>query len=233
MENRLTHVYIFITVSDGFDQVDSSHLNSTMHKWVNEERFAWFPKVTRSNINELMTTNKYLVLAVVEENKLNEIDTHEQEFRDMIESIIRNHHHKYHMRFQFGWVGSPDLAHSIALDLVQTPVLIVLNSTTNVHHIPDDEPMRLTVEAIHIFLESIDNQTAPAYGGNFFHVRLYRFVFEAKRSLKEMWRGNPVLTSVLFGLPLGFFSLIIYSICCADILDADEEDEPEQHEKKE
>ena len=40
-----------------------------------------------------------------------------------------------------------------------------------------------------------------------------------------MWRGNPALTAVLFGLPLGFFSLICYSICCADIMDAEEEDD--------
>lgn len=40
-----------------------------------------------------------------------------------------------------------------------------------------------------------------------------------------MWRGNPVLTTVLFGLPLGFLSLILYSICCADILDAEEEED--------
>jgi hypothetical protein len=40
-----------------------------------------------------------------------------------------------------------------------------------------------------------------------------------------MWQGNPALTSVLFGLPLGFFALICYSICCADIMDADEEEE--------
>lgn len=40
-----------------------------------------------------------------------------------------------------------------------------------------------------------------------------------------MWKGNPVLTAVLFGLPLGFLSLICYSICCADIMDADDEEE--------
>jgi hypothetical protein len=44
-----------------------------------------------------------------------------------------------------------------------------------------------------------------------------------------MWRGNPVLTAVLFGLPLGFLSLICYSICCADIMDADDEDEEGNH----
>ena len=48
--------------------------------------------------------------------------------------------------------------------------------------------------------------------------------YNARTSLEEMWLGNPVLTSVLFGLPLGFLSLICYSIWCADIMDADEEE---------
>lgn len=42
--------------------------------------------------------------------------------------------------------------------------------------------------------------------------------------LTEMWKGNPVLTTVIFGLPSGFLMLICYSIHCTDILDADEDD---------
>lgn len=52
-----------------------------------------------------MQTKKYLVLAVVEENKLSEIASHELEFRDLIESVIRKHYDKYHGNFQFGWVS--------------------------------------------------------------------------------------------------------------------------------
>jgi thioredoxin domain-containing protein 10 len=40
-----------------------------------------------------------------------------------------------------------------------------------------------------------------------------------------MWKGNPALTAVLFGLPIGFLSLICYSICCADIMDAEEDED--------
>jgi thioredoxin domain-containing protein 10 len=47
-----------------------------------------------------------------------------------------------------------------------------------------------------------------------------------------MWQGNPALTAVLFGLPIGFLSLICYSICCADIMDAEEEEEEETGERK-
>lgn len=53
---------------------------------------------------------------------------------------------------------------------------------------------------------------------------MYRGFYEARTTLVSMWRGNPVLTALVFGLPLGFLSLICYSICCADILDADEEE---------
>lgn len=214
--------------------VPSDELNSTLHRWVNEERFSVFPKVTRSNISDLMSTKKFLVLAIVEENRLAEIASHEVEFRDMVELMARsNREWRYRDMFQFGWVGNPELAHSIAMDTLPTPHLIVLNSTTNEHHIPDDDPIQMTVEAVQIFLEHVQNQTFPARGGNAFHIRLYRSYFEARRSLNEMWRGNPILTAVLFGLPLGFLSLILYSICCADIMDADDLETDENHEKRE
>lgn len=148
-------------MSDKFELVDPLHLNESLHQWVNEERFLTFPKVTRYNMYQLKQTKKYLVLAVVEENKLSELQTHEQEFKDMVEQIIRTKRSKFHKRFQFGWIGNPDIAHSIAMDHLSTPHLLVLNSTTNEHHLPDDDPLQLTPDAIEMFLESVHNQTAP------------------------------------------------------------------------
>lgn len=120
-----------------------------------------FHQITRTNIQHLSQTKKYLVVAVVEENKLNEIASHELEFRDLIESIIRQNYDKYHAKFQFGWIGSPDIAHSIIMDQLPTPHLIVLNSTTYEHHLPDDDPLQLTVSAIHLFLHNIYHQKTP------------------------------------------------------------------------
>lgn len=68
---------------------DKDSLNYTLNKWVNSERFGFFPKITRSNINDLMDTEKYIVIAVVSENKLNEITQTERDFKDMVEGIIR------------------------------------------------------------------------------------------------------------------------------------------------
>jgi thioredoxin domain-containing protein 10 len=100
-------------LSDSFEQIEASQLNQSLHTWIIQEKFLTFPKITRDNLYQLKQTKKYLVLAVVEENKLNELVTHEIEFRDMVEQIIRTKRSKYHDHFQFGWIGNPDLSHSI------------------------------------------------------------------------------------------------------------------------
>ncbi|XP_046396387.1 protein disulfide-isomerase TMX3 isoform X1 [Ischnura elegans] len=214
-----------------------SLLNNTLHEWVNKERFETFLKVTRGNINQVLQTGKYLVLAVLQENKLQDIPSDMIQFRDMVESVIRENRDRYHETFQFGWVGSPDLANSIAMTVLPLPNLLVINSTTNHHHLPSVEASSLSPESLAAFLDEILNHSVPAYGGNTLPTRLYRTYFEARTSLAEMWQGNPVLTAVLFGLPLGFLSLICYSVCCADIMDANEEEEEEEdegsHEKRE
>lgn len=55
--------------------------------------------------------------------------------------------------------------------------------------------------------------------------RAMRMYYEATTTLSGMWYGNPVLTSVIIGLPLGFLSLICYSMWCADIMDASEDEQ--------
>ncbi|XP_017486392.1 PREDICTED: protein disulfide-isomerase TMX3 [Rhagoletis zephyria] len=213
------------------DTMEGTEINETVHHWVNVERFTTFPKITRFNINQLMLTKKYLVVAVVEEDKLNQVATHELEFRDMVEAVIRKHRDRYHDKFQFGWIGEPGIAHSIILDTLPTPHVIVINSTTQHHYIPDDEPLKITPQALHIFLESIHNESATPLGGDTYFVRLRRAFFEAKKGLRDMWQGNPVLTTVIFGLPFGFLSLILYSIFCGDCFVAS--DEEDDHEKTE
>lgn len=64
-------------------------LNETLDKWINTERFGFFPKITRSNINELMDTGKYIAIVVVAENKLNEITQTERDFKDMVEGLVK------------------------------------------------------------------------------------------------------------------------------------------------
>ncbi|CAH1962066.1 unnamed protein product [Acanthoscelides obtectus] len=225
--------HYFYTVEAGNGLEEARHLNASIHKWINEERFETFLKISEGNIEEVLQTKKYIVLVVVEENKLQEIPKDMLEFRNMVESVIRKDRDKYHSSFQFGWTSSLELVINIAMERISLPYLIVLNSTTYHHHVPEDDPLIMTTEAIELFLERVYNQQAPAYGGNDFAVRLYRAYFNAKTTLADRYRGNPVLTTVLLGLPTCFLSIIMYFCVCQNCLDANEEDEVPLHEKRE
>jgi len=209
--------------------------NTSLYSWVMAERFPLFVKVTRGKFSNILASRKFIVMAVLEENKLLEISPEMEQFKQMLQQVIIKNKEKYHSQFQFGWTGSPDLANSVAMETLSLPSLLVINSTNYKFHMPDDPAHHLTPEAVQIFLDSVADGNAPAFGGSSWLVRMYRAYYEAKSALVEMWRGNPVLTAVLIGLPLGFLSLIFYSICCADIMDAEEEeeDESEYHEKAE
>ncbi|XP_030749194.1 protein disulfide-isomerase TMX3 [Sitophilus oryzae] len=228
-------VHYFYPVEEGNGEEEVIHLNKTLYKWVNEERFETFPKITSDNINEYMQTKKYLVLVIVEENKINEIPPDMLEFRSKVENLIRNKRDVYHKYFQFGWMGNPSVANSIAMVRLPLPYLLVFNSSTYHHHIPDDDPVQMTSQAIEVFLERIINSTSPAYGGNTIAVNTVRKILNIKRELEDMWQGNPVMVISVVTLPSLFFMLIVYTCCCSDLLDAEEEDEEEllYHEKNE
>lgn len=66
-----------------------------------------------------------------------------------------------HSRFQFGWIGSPELANSIAMSELSLPHLLVFNSSTSQHHVPDDDPVLMTREAVAMFLDQVHRQMAP------------------------------------------------------------------------
>jgi hypothetical protein len=66
----------FMIIAELFKEgLETGHLNASILDWINVERFPTFPRVSRGNIHQILQTKKFIVLAVVEENKLLEIPT--------------------------------------------------------------------------------------------------------------------------------------------------------------
>ncbi|KAG8196511.1 hypothetical protein JTE90_012325 [Oedothorax gibbosus] len=215
--------------------------NMSLHDWVNKERFPAFIKFTQGNFHQVMKTKKYLVMAVLEENQIGGLTLKMTEFREVLEAIAVNNKALYHEKFVFGWLGHPDIANSIAMDYLPIPSLIIVNSTNYQHHLPtlDENEKVPSPQKILELLDLVKNNQAVAYGGETLYYRMFRAFHGLSTALSGMYKGNPVLTLVLLGLPIGLFSVICYTTCCTDILEAaDEEEETEvpfdeRHQKRE
>ncbi|GBM39110.1 Protein disulfide-isomerase TMX3 [Araneus ventricosus] len=242
--NEITGKKAVFVCKDGscfqYDEELVESQNISLREWVNKERFPAFIKVSPGNFHQLMKTGKDIVIAVLEENQIGGLTLKMSEFRDVVEAIALNNKNLYHDYFTFGWLGQPDIANNIAMETLPIPSLIVVNSSTYQYYMPKlEEGEKVpSPQSILELLDQVKNNSAQAFGGETFLYRVYRTYYGAKTSLFGMWRGNPVLTTVLLGLPLGLFSIICYTTCCTDILEAgDEEDESEtvdeRHQKRE
>ncbi|KAL7644407.1 UNVERIFIED_CONTAM: hypothetical protein RMT77_005238 [Armadillidium vulgare] len=235
--------FMFYPVPDVETYGNITALNESLGRWINNERFPQFLKITHGNLSQLWKLDKYLAILVIEEDKIGTLRSDQTEdgyidpyeFKNKLERLIKSKKNKYNSHFQFGWTGQPDLANSIAMERLPLPSLIVVDTDSMNHYLPNVPSCELDEHKMEHFFDSIINQSATVFGGDSYLLRIYRVYYNAKTSLEEMWMGNPVLTAVLFGLPLGFLSLICYSIWCSDILDADEENEesPTQRKSKE
>lgn len=63
--------------------------------------------------------------------------------------------------FQFGWIACLDVVNNIAMTVLPLPSLIVINTTTNHYHIPEDDTEKLTPHVVELFLEQVRNESAP------------------------------------------------------------------------
>jgi thioredoxin domain-containing protein 10 len=206
-----------------------------LSSWMKQQRFPQFVRLTYGNGNMLLSSGKTLIIALVEEytsvNKLAS-DKHEQ-VRDLLEGIA-NSYDNANGQFVFGWSSQIDMINSIAIKSIEPlPQIVAINSRSLEYYLLEDEH---TAENIVKLLNTVTDGTVDWIGGDGYHHKFMRGVYDAFTSLASMYKGNPVLTLLLLGLPLAFFAIIIYTSCCSDILDAreDEEEEPsegEQHVK--
>ena len=84
----------------------------------------------------------------------------------------------------------------------------MINTTSYQHYLPDDDPTKMTPEAVTLFLDSILEGDAPVYGGFSYTVRLYRAYYEAKTNIFEMWKGKLKFLYIHI-----FFLVFLWNFC--------------------
>ncbi|CAG7733529.1 unnamed protein product [Allacma fusca] len=187
-----------------------------LRNFVSANRFDHFVRLTRSNFDQLFLTKKLVAVGVIEEDKVGRSPNHHLEFRDFMGTVAAD----TDMRtFQVCWTSAVDLLGKFLTMQLQTPALLVINSTNHEHFLLNGNDVSWSPDTIFSHLDLVSKGGVRAYGGNSIIIRLYRKYYELTSNLVDMWAGNPILTTVLFGLPLGFLSLILYSYFCPDLID--------------
>jgi len=193
--------------------------------WIKQQRFPLFVKVTYGNFNMLLNSGKTLAIALVQEyssvGKLAN-ESHD-ELKDLLEDLSGSYKDKE--LFSFGWCSQLEMINSIAIQTIEPPKFVIVDSRSLQYFVLEEETTR---ENLVKALDDLVLGNLYMIGGDSYYHKALRSIYDGFTSLTSMYKGNPILTLLLLGLPMSFLSIIVYTSCCTDILDAREEDEEEE-----
>lgn len=204
-----------------------------LNDWIRLERFPKFMRIGMSNVHYLLNTNKLLAIALVQESKSGRFSNNkEREYYEHLEQLANSYPHQD--QFVFGWTNQLDMVNSMAIQTIDPiPNYIFINSSTMSFYLYDGQNEENLGEQLTAILDAfVAGQPILALqGGNGYLDRIKRLGYDGYVAVSMMFDSNPILTVILFGLPITFFAIIVYCSCCSDMLDGkefDDEEEPDE-----
>uniref|UniRef100_A0A8L8K7U4 Thioredoxin domain-containing protein n=1 Tax=Heligmosomoides polygyrus TaxID=6339 RepID=A0A8L8K7U4_HELPZ len=188
-------------------------LSEGLRKWIMAERWPVMPRASGSNLADIASSGKLTVLVICTEVGLNILALIKA--RGAAEDLRESEY--LWSRFQFAWMDGPDVATSIVMGNMELHLgMLVLNYSTYEYYLNDDEPEKVTRKSIVSWLnnlaDGIEKGTASAHGGRSLPVRIRRIFYEVYSNVTQMFATQPLLSSVLFGMPIAFLSIIFESL---------------------
>ncbi|KAE9418068.1 hypothetical protein Angca_005185 [Angiostrongylus cantonensis] len=194
-----------------------------LSSWIIAERWPLMPRASSSNLADIASTGKLIVLVICSEGRQAAEDLRKSEY--------------LWSRFQFAWLDGPELATNIVMGNMDPPNILVFNFTTYEYYLNEDDPDKITRASLVTWLnnlaDGIEKGVLVPLGGRSLPTRMRRMIFEVYSNITQMFATQPLLSSVLFGMPIAFLSIICYSICSADFTVDREDFYPDDEEYEE
>ena len=189
------------------------------------------PQAMHSNIAEMATSGKLLVLAAVSDvsslvcfqfviNRFQlERFNHSSpvgQFYKTVETAAKELKKSEILweQYQFAWLDGADIIRGIAMTKMDEPAIIVFNYSTYEFFLPFDEPEKMTSQSIITWLEQlsdgISGGSITPMGGRGWTTRIRRIIYDVYTNVAQMFASQPLLSCCLFGVPIAFLSIICY-----------------------
>lgn len=232
--------------------------------WLERNSFPVFGQMNSANIDHIINLekDKDLIVAILDEYQpVRKFSQSSKEFHKVFESFVINYVQKNHDNelYKFVWTSDLDLIRSILVGQVLVPNLMILRPNYTYHLVLTDAkesndndklPEKLSNKNLLKLLDLNRSNKLEFYGGNSYLISLTRQIYGQYSVFTNMFKANPLLVSILLGLPSLIMLFVIYTTCFGNRTDendfekdsdyfgseddeADEEEEDEHFEQQE
>lgn len=198
----------------------------SMVEWLVDNSFPVYSPLSSMNFERILSSDKLIAIAVLDEYKpAKKFSQPSAKFHQSFERLAKKFA-QIDDKFLFVWSSDLDLIQSIAIGTVLVPNLMLLKPDLKYHLLienPEDlvaeeseVPHKLRDENIKALIASAKTGGPDFKGGDSYLYKILRYIYTQFKRFITMYRGNPLLASILIGLPSIIVLFVIYTTCCYD-----------------
>lgn len=196
----------------------------SMENWINLESFPIYAQLLGSNLNQLMTTNKPIVVAILDFNlSASKFTRSSYEFHRAFERFARKYVQKSD-DFVFAWTRDLSLIETISLQSVIAPNLIIIKPDMSYlllisdHTDLPDKPDKTLPDKLRDYtiieevLSKVKSDSIKFHGGSGYLDTCLRSIYGQYMRFKNVYKNEPIMATVLLALPTTIIVYIMYLI---------------------
>lgn len=209
-----------------FNITDKTHnaqdSQASIESWINLSSFPVYGQLLGSNMNQLLGTNKPLVIAILDFHlPASKFTRSSYEFHKAFERFARKYVQESD-EFIFVWTRDLSLIDNVALHSVIVPNLIIIKPDLSYHALLNDQadlpdkPDRTLPDKLKDYnyieelLSMVSSNSIKFHGGDGYVHQLMRSVYGQYMRFGNVYKREPILATVLVALPTTIFAYILY-----------------------
>lgn len=216
------HLYKSIKFSNS-DSTNGTELKKSIIDWIVRESYPVYGPVTSSNFEQRLSTRKILAIAILDEYKpAKKLFKASNLFYRSYEKFVKTNAQREE-QILYAWSTDLDLFQSITFRHIPVPNLIILKPDYTYHLVIgsmsyDDKekniiPEQLRDSNVEKVIAAVKSGDLDYDGGNSFIHQILRPIMSQIARYKSMFRANPLLATVLVGLPLTIILVVFFTTC--------------------
>lgn len=242
-ENRLYIVKRYLRRPILYDIEHPSEVTSSkVLEWLEKESFPIYGQIHRYNFDKFLASRKHLVMSVLDRYEpAGRFTKSSAEFHEYFLKLAKEYADR-NDSFIYAWTADIELVQSITIGYVPTPNVIVLKPNYRFHLLIETEqevknddfqlPKSLRDERVRSLVDSALDDRLEYHGGSSLSLELFRRLFNYQSMFVRMFKSNPLLTSLVMGLPTLILSFVVYMTCCQDEQVFEEEEDEDDGEEE-
>lgn len=211
-----------------FDNYNSTterpKLKEAITKWIARESYPIYGPINHQNFDQRLATGKILAIAALDlytpAGMLSQSSKLFQKFHLPFVKVNAQNEEQ----LLFAWSTDIELLQSIAIRRISLPNYILIKPDYSYHLVIEEKidadknkiPQKLLNQNLISVVLAAKSGKLNYYGGNSIVHKTFRKIFTQYASYKRMFEANPLLATILLGLPFTIISVVFYTTCRDD-----------------